>query len=84
MTAHAALHSRPTDPQASMMVRMVTRMPPWKKPAPRKRGPSQPLSETQKSAARQRAKENGRRYPNLIDNMWAASLPRGDEPAETR
>ncbi len=57
---------------------MVTQMPPWKKPAPRKRGTPQPLSDAQKAAARKRAKDNGRRYPNLIDNMWAASLPRGD------
>ncbi|EKT4093479.1 MULTISPECIES: hypothetical protein [Stenotrophomonas] len=37
---------------------------------------SQPLSPAQKDAARQRAEENGRPYPNLVDNMWAAKLPR--------
>ncbi|MEN5040857.1 MULTISPECIES: hypothetical protein [Stenotrophomonas] len=51
--------------------------PPWKKPNPNGQKKSQPLSEAQKSAARQRAEENGRRYPNLVDNMWAAKLPRG-------
>jgi len=51
--------------------------PPWKKPSPHGKKKSQPLSEAQKSAARQRAEENGRRYPNLVDNMWAAKLPRG-------
>ncbi|WP_421576233.1 hypothetical protein [Stenotrophomonas maltophilia] len=51
--------------------------PPWKKPSPNGKKKSQPLSETQKTAARQRAEENGRRYPNLVDNMWAAKLPRG-------
>ena len=51
--------------------------PPWKKPSPNGKKKSQPLSEAQKSAARQRAEENGRRYPNLVDNMWAAKLPRG-------
>ncbi|MGS7836397.1 hypothetical protein ACVMVB_02390 [Stenotrophomonas maltophilia] len=51
------------------------KMPPWKKPNP-KGQTSQPLSPAQKAAARQRAEENGRRYPNLVDNMWAAKLPR--------
>ncbi|WP_202908107.1 hypothetical protein [Stenotrophomonas maltophilia] len=50
--------------------------PTWKKPKP-KGQVSQPLSDAQKAAARQRAEENGRRYPNLVDNMWAAKLPRG-------
>ncbi|WP_185753380.1 hypothetical protein [Stenotrophomonas rhizophila] len=54
-----------------------TRTPPWKKPNPNG-GASRPLSPAQKEAARQRAEENGRAYPNLVDNMWAAKLPRGD------
>lgn len=54
-----------------------TQSPPWKKPNP-KGQKSQPLSPVQKEAARQRAEENGRPYPNLVDNMWAAKLPRGD------
>ena len=52
-----------------------TQTPPWKKPNP-KGQKSQPLSPAQKEAARQRAEENGRPYPNLVDNMWAAKLPR--------
>ena len=51
--------------------------PPWKKPSPNGKNKSQPFSEAQKDAARQRAEGNGRRYPNLVDNMWAAKLPRG-------
>jgi len=51
--------------------------PPWKKPSPNGKKKSQPLSEAQKDAARQRAEETGRRDPNLVDNMWAAKLPRG-------
>jgi hypothetical protein len=51
--------------------------PPWNKPKP-KGQKSRPLSPLQKDAARQRAEENGRPYPNLVDNMWAAKLPRGD------
>jgi len=52
----------------------TARTPPWKKPNP-KGQKTQPLTEAQKAAARQRAEENGRRYPNLVDNMWAAKLP---------
>jgi hypothetical protein len=47
---------------------------PWKKKNPR-RTPgksSRKLSPEQKEAARLRAKRAGRRYPNLVDNMWAA------------
>lgn len=51
--------------------------PPWKEPNPNGQKKSQPLSQAQQDAARQRAEENGRRYPNLVDNMWAAKLPRG-------
>lgn len=58
-----------------------TRTPPWKKPNPNG-GKTQPLSQAQKDAARQRAEENGRRYPNLVDNMWAAKLPRGKDAAD--
>ena len=54
-----------------------TRTPPWKKPNPNG-GKSSPLSPAQKDAARQRAEENGRAYPNLVDNLWAKKLPRGD------
>jgi len=48
-----------------------TRTPPWKKPNP-KGQKSQPLTAAQKTAAKDRAEENGRPYPNLVDNMWAA------------
>jgi hypothetical protein len=37
---------------------------------------SAPLSEKQKAAARKRAEEADRRYPNLVDNMWAARRPK--------
>ena len=45
--------------------------PPWKrkKPASTKKVA---LSEAAKAAARARAEAAGRRYPNLVDNMWAA------------
>ncbi|WP_159017595.1 hypothetical protein [Cognatiluteimonas profundi] len=54
-----------------------SRLPPWKRK--RKRGKSRPLSALQIEAARTRAAQAGRRYPNLVDNMWAArNVPRGD------
>ncbi len=46
--------------------------PPWKQPKPK--GKSAKLTPEQLELARQRAKEAGRRYPNLVDNMWAAKL----------
>lgn len=49
---------------------------PWKRPNP-KIGASQPLTAEQKEAARRRAEAAGRRYPNLVDNMWASRRRRG-------
>jgi hypothetical protein len=49
---------------------MPTKPPPWKRKRPP--GPRTKLSEHDKRRARARAKRAGRRYPNLIDNMWAA------------
>ena len=45
----------------------------WAKPAPQDKAKTK-LTPEQIAAARKRAEENGRRYPNLIDNMWAAKL----------
>lgn len=63
-----------------------SRKPPWKKPNPRKSGggKSSKLSPELQELARERAAKAGRRYPNLIDNMWAsqrgkASRIDGDE-----
>lgn len=47
-------------------------IPPWKtrrKPDSEK---ARPLTPHQKEQARQRARLANRRYPNLVDNMWAA------------
>ncbi len=51
-----------------------TRKAPWKKPNPRKKsgGKSAKLTPAQIAMARERAEKAGRRYPNLVDNMWAA------------
>lgn len=54
---------------------MTDRKPPWKKPPPP--GASNPLTPAQKRAAKARAEAAGRRYPNLVDNMWVARQPTG-------
>ena len=46
--------------------------PPWEKKNPKPRSARQKLSEAAKELARRRAAKAGRRYPNLVDNMWAA------------
>lgn len=67
---HPAMPHRPVDPSS---------LPPWKRKSPP--GKSRPLSAQQVEAARVRAAQAGRRYPNLVDNMWAARhVPRGNEP----
>jgi hypothetical protein len=43
----------------------------WKRPRPAGAGKKSPLTPHQREAARQRAKAAGRRYPNLVDNLWA-------------
>ncbi|WP_165797431.1 hypothetical protein [Solimonas fluminis] len=45
-------------------------LPPWKRGKPPGKGQS--LTPEQKAAAKARAERAGRRYPNLVDNMWAA------------
>ncbi|MBB3343083.1 hypothetical protein FHW73_000936 [Luteimonas sp. RC10] len=45
---------------------------PWTRPNPKPRAARTRLSTAQKDAAQQRADEHGRRYPNLVDNMWAS------------
>jgi hypothetical protein len=47
-------------------------MPFWDRPKARKKGSAKPLTETQRQAAKARAEAAGRRYPNLVDNVWAA------------
>ncbi len=57
-----------------------SKLPPWKRKAPP--GKSHSLSAQQIEAARTRAAQAGRRYPNLVDNMWAARyVLRGDADA---
>jgi hypothetical protein len=42
----------------------------WDTKNPKKK--STPLTDSQKAAAKARAKKAGRSYPNLVDNAWAA------------
>ena len=53
---------------------MKTTLPPWKRPNPGRKPGKSKLSPQQVAAARERAQQAGRRYPNLVDNMWAAKL----------
>ena len=45
----------------------------WDNKRPKSVGKSKPLTAAQKDKARARAKRAGRKYPNLVDNMWAAN-----------
>jgi hypothetical protein len=42
----------------------------WDKKNPSKKSKS--LTPSQKKAAKERAAKAGRKYPNLVDNSWAA------------
>jgi hypothetical protein len=42
----------------------------WESKNPKKK--SKPLTTSQKAAAKARAKKAGRKYPNMVDNAWAA------------
>jgi hypothetical protein len=53
----------------------TARKPPWKRPKP-KDAKHHKLTPAQIAAARTRAKHAGRRYPNLVDNIWAARQPK--------
>ena len=52
------------------MAKRTSEEPPWKRANPAKAsGQSAPLTQAQKAEARERAREAGRPYPNLVDNM---------------
>ncbi|PJJ99023.1 hypothetical protein CO641_05205 [Lysobacteraceae bacterium NML91-0213] len=57
---------------------------PWQKGNPKPAAARTPLTTAQKQAAQARAREAGRRYPNLVDNMWATAQldARGQPKAE--
>ena len=51
---------------------LVAQKPVWEKKRPKSLGKSEKLTPAQRSAAKSRAAKAGRRYPNLVDNMWAS------------
>ncbi len=53
----------------------MTPKPPWAKSNPRKKAgkKSKKLAPAKKAAAKRAARKAGRRYPNLVDNIRAAS-----------
>ena len=48
----------------------------WDNKTPHKPGASVKLTPAQIEQARQRAEDAGRRYPNLVDNMYVAAQAR--------
>ena len=56
---------------------------PWARPNPKPEQARTQLSDAQKAAARERADEAGRRYPNLVDNMWASRHVASDGSPES-
>jgi hypothetical protein len=55
---------------AAEMDKDLTEKEVWDEPNPKKK--SEKLSSADKAAAKARAARAGRKYPNLVDNMWAA------------
>jgi hypothetical protein len=49
----------------------------WNKTRPKGLGEPKPLSSGQKTSAKAAAKKAGRPYPNLVDNMRAATKRKG-------
>lgn len=64
------------------------KLPPWERKRPGIKPSKKKLTPAQVAAAKARAERAGRRYPNLVDNMWAAKQPpdvapaRGPEPLD--
>jgi len=54
------------------------KLPPWKKPRKKTGKAKSKLTPELVEMARARAKANSRRYPNLVDNMWAAKFAKGE------
>lgn len=50
---------------------------PWERRNPKPASKRTTLTASQKKAAKERADEAGRAYPNLVDNMWATKQPKG-------
>ncbi|MFP7721687.1 hypothetical protein [Lysobacter sp. A3-1-A15] len=57
---------------------------PWLRSNPKPRPARSGLTPAQVEEARARAEAAGRRYPNLVDNMWAAGKARQGREAAKR
>jgi hypothetical protein len=57
---------------------------PWERKSPKPKTARTPLTAASKTKARARAKAAGRKYPNLVDNMWAAQQQRPKPRAKPR
>lgn len=64
------MNGRSNKPKAKK--RTSSKAPPWERGNPRPKIARKKLSAAAKAMARERARKAGRRYPNLVDNMWAA------------
>jgi hypothetical protein len=53
---------------------LMAEKPIWERKNPKKK--SKTLTASQKAAAKARAAKAGRRYPNMVDNAWAAQRGR--------
>ena len=54
-------------------IESARKAPPWKRAKPKGKGATVKLDAATKAQAKARAERAGRRYPNLVDNMWAAA-----------
>lgn len=59
---------------------MTAKTPPWKRRSPKPKAARQKLSPELVELARERARAAGRRYPNLVDNMYVAKLQKKKPP----
>lgn len=50
----------------------MAKKPVWKKKRPSSLGKSKKLTPSQLKKAKARAAKAGRKYPNMVDNMWAS------------
>ena len=63
---------------------MPSRRPPWERENPKPASEHTQLNAESKAAARRRAADAGRPYPNLVDNMQAAREQKARRPAGGR
>lgn len=65
--------------QERLMAKKAATRPPWQRPAPKDAGDGPGLSAAWRAKAKARAEAAGRKYPNLVDNMWASQASKKSE-----